>query len=430
MSFNGRRTIPTPINEPINSYAPGTPARAELKARLASMAGERVDIPMFIGGREIRTGAVDHAVMPHAHRHVLADYHKATADDVDQAIAASLAARHEWASWPWEERAAVFLKAADLAATTWRSTLNAATMLGQSKTAFQSEIDAACEVIDFWRFNPSSAQTDLRGAADLRQGDVEPARLPRPRRLRLRDHAVQLHRHRRQPADGAGADGLLGRVEAGLVGDAERLLPLSPARRGRAAAGRHQHGLGRRGDDLRAAARPSRAGGRALHRQHDGLQLDVEDHRRLDEQLPQLSAHRRRDRRQGLHRRARVGRRGPGGRGDRARGLRVSGPEVLGGQPRLRAQGDVAGAAGSRGRDDRRDPDGRRARLPQLHGRGDRPQGLRSHHRLHRARARQRDDRRRRHVGRHATATSSRRRSSRPPTRRTSCCRKRSSARS
>jgi 1-pyrroline-5-carboxylate dehydrogenase len=158
MSFNGRRTIPTPINEPINSYAPGTPARAELKARLASMAGERVDIPMFIGGREIRTGAVDHAVMPHAHRHVLADYHKATPDDVDQAIAASLAARHEWASWPWEERAAVFLKAADLAATTWRSTLNAATMLGQSKTAFQSEIDAACEVIDFWRFNPSSAQ--------------------------------------------------------------------------------------------------------------------------------------------------------------------------------------------------------------------------------------------------------------------------------
>ena len=158
MSFNGRRNIPTPVNEPINSYAPGTPARAELKARLAGMAAERVDIPMFIGGREIRTGVVDQAVMPHAHRHVLGDFHKASAEHVDQAIAASLAARHEWASWPWEERAAVFLKAADLAATTWRSTLNAATMLGQSKTAFQSEIDAACEVIDFWRFNPFSAQ--------------------------------------------------------------------------------------------------------------------------------------------------------------------------------------------------------------------------------------------------------------------------------
>jgi 1-pyrroline-5-carboxylate dehydrogenase len=158
MSFNGRRNIPVPVNEPINSYAPGTPTRAELKARLASTADERIDIPMFIGGREVRTGTTDHVVMPHAHRHVLADYHKARPEDVDAAIAASAAARHEWASWPWEERAAVFLKAADLAATTWRATLNASTMLGQSKTAFQAEIDSACEVVDFWRFNPYYAQ--------------------------------------------------------------------------------------------------------------------------------------------------------------------------------------------------------------------------------------------------------------------------------
>jgi 1-pyrroline-5-carboxylate dehydrogenase len=117
-----------------------------------------VDIPLFIGGREVHTGDVDRAVMPHDHRHVLADFHKATADHVDQAIASSLAARHEWASWPWEERAAVFLKAADLAATTWRATLNAATMLGQSKTSYQAEIDSACEVVDFWRYNPWYAQ--------------------------------------------------------------------------------------------------------------------------------------------------------------------------------------------------------------------------------------------------------------------------------
>ena len=201
---------------------------------------------------------------------------------------------------------------------------------------------------------------DLRGAAHLGQGDVEPARLPRPRGLRLRHHAVQLHRHRRQPAHRAGPDGLLGRMEAGIVGHAQRVLPVSPAGGGGPAAGRHQHGVGRRRDDFRAPARPSRAGGSALHRQHHRLQLDVEDHRRVDEHLPQLPPHRRGDRRQGLHRRARLGRRGPGGRRDRPRGLRVPGAEVLGGQPRLRAQGDVAGAARSRGRDDRRDPDGRR----------------------------------------------------------------------
>ncbi len=158
MSFNGRRNIPTPINEPVNSYAPGTAARAELKTRLAEMAAERVDIPLFIGGREIRTGGTDRAVMPHAHQHVLADFHRARPEDVDHAIAAATAARQEWAWWPWEDRAAVLLKAAELAATTWRSTLNAATMLGQSKTAFQAEIDAACEVIDFWRYNPWFAQ--------------------------------------------------------------------------------------------------------------------------------------------------------------------------------------------------------------------------------------------------------------------------------
>ncbi len=158
MSFNGRRHVPQPINEPVNTFAPGTRARAELKARLTEMAGERVEIPLFIGGREVRTGETDRAVMPHAHQHVLADYHKAGPEQVDHAIESALAARHEWASWPWEERAAVFLKAAELLATRWRATLNAATMLGQSKTAFQSEIDAACEVIDFWRYNPWYAQ--------------------------------------------------------------------------------------------------------------------------------------------------------------------------------------------------------------------------------------------------------------------------------
>jgi len=156
--FNGTRRVPPPVNEPVKSYAPGSPERAALKARLASMQQERVDIPLIIGGREVRTGNTAKSVMPHEHAHVLGEWHKATPQHVQQAIDAARAARAEWSNWSWEDRAAVFLKAAELLATTWRSTLNAATMLGQSKTAFQAEIDAACELIDFWRFNPAYAQ--------------------------------------------------------------------------------------------------------------------------------------------------------------------------------------------------------------------------------------------------------------------------------
>jgi 1-pyrroline-5-carboxylate dehydrogenase len=154
----GVRRVPPPVNEPIKGYVPGSPERAELKARLKRMSDERVDIPIVIGGREIRTGDTAPAVMPHAHHHVLGDWHRASRSHVSQAIDAAIAARREWGNWAWEDRAAVFLKAAELLATTWRSTLNAATMLGQSKTVFQAEIDAACELIDFLRFNAAYAQ--------------------------------------------------------------------------------------------------------------------------------------------------------------------------------------------------------------------------------------------------------------------------------
>ncbi|HSC29535.1 MAG TPA: L-glutamate gamma-semialdehyde dehydrogenase, partial [Vicinamibacterales bacterium] len=145
-------------NEPVRSYAAGAPDRVALKARLHAMATERVEIPIIIGGQEYRTGEIAHAVMPHAHAHVLADWHKASPKHVEMAVAAAREAQREWARWPWEDRVAVFLRAAELLATTWRDTLNAATMLGQSKTAFQAEIDSACELIDFWRFNVSYAQ--------------------------------------------------------------------------------------------------------------------------------------------------------------------------------------------------------------------------------------------------------------------------------
>jgi len=156
--FNGNRRVPPPVNEPVKGFAPGSAEKAALKARLREMAGERVDIPVIIGGREIRTGNTAQAVMPHDHRHVLADWHKASREHVLQAVDAANEAHREWANWSWEDRAAVFLKAAELLATTWRATLNASTMLGQSKTAFQAEIDAAAELIDFWRFNPHYAQ--------------------------------------------------------------------------------------------------------------------------------------------------------------------------------------------------------------------------------------------------------------------------------
>jgi 1-pyrroline-5-carboxylate dehydrogenase len=157
-AFNGNSRVPLPVNEPVKTYAPGTPERAELKTRLAAMASERIEIPIVIGGKEFRTGDVAHAVMPHDHAHVLADWHQATPELVQQAIAASAEARKDWSRWPWSDRAAVFLKAAELLTTTRRQTLNAATMLGQSKSAFQAEIDSACELIDFWRFNTYYAE--------------------------------------------------------------------------------------------------------------------------------------------------------------------------------------------------------------------------------------------------------------------------------
>src|SRR5947207_6851035 len=144
---------PPPQNEPVKDYAPGSPERAELEKRLDEMKSQQLEIPSIIGGEEIKTGTTFEAVMPHDKDHVLAEVHKAGAGEVERAISASAEAWEDWHRVPWEERAAVFLRAAELLAGPWRSTLVAATMLNQSKTAHQAEIDAACEVIDFWRFN-------------------------------------------------------------------------------------------------------------------------------------------------------------------------------------------------------------------------------------------------------------------------------------
>jgi 1-pyrroline-5-carboxylate dehydrogenase len=147
--------VPNPINEPVQGYAPGSPERAQLKAALDRMAGEEIEIPCIIGGERVKTGRLERVVMPHEHGHVLARFHLGGPDELERAIRAALDAKREWEAMRWESRVAVFLRAAELLAGKHRMTLNAATMLGQSKTCHQAEIDAACELIDFWRFNCS-----------------------------------------------------------------------------------------------------------------------------------------------------------------------------------------------------------------------------------------------------------------------------------
>ncbi|TGE21095.1 L-glutamate gamma-semialdehyde dehydrogenase [Hymenobacter metallicola] len=150
---NGFFNVPTPINEPVKGYAPGSKERAELQQALKDLKKQQVDIPMHIGGQEIRTGNTQRISPPHDHQHTLGYFHEGDASHVQQAIDAALAARTQWAELPWEHRASIFLKAAELLAGPYRARINAATMLGQSKNAFQAEIDAACELIDFFRFN-------------------------------------------------------------------------------------------------------------------------------------------------------------------------------------------------------------------------------------------------------------------------------------
>ncbi len=145
--------VPIPENEPILPYGPGSIEKDELKKKIAALKSQTIEVPLIIGGEEVKTGNTANMVIPHNHSHVLGTYHKAGEKEVNLAIEAALEARKEWAAMPWEHRASIFLKMAELLAGPWRSTVNAATMLGQSKTVFQAEIDSACELIDFFRFN-------------------------------------------------------------------------------------------------------------------------------------------------------------------------------------------------------------------------------------------------------------------------------------
>lgn len=152
MTF-GNFKVPVPINEPVKNYAPNSPEKQELKAMLAKMKSETVDIPMYIGGEKVFTEQKVRIAPPYEHKHTLGHFNMGDSLHVEQAVRAAMGAKYAWANLSWEHRASIFLKAADLLATKYRAKINAATMLGQSKNAFQAEIDAACEFIDFLRFN-------------------------------------------------------------------------------------------------------------------------------------------------------------------------------------------------------------------------------------------------------------------------------------
>jgi len=155
---NGAFDVPVPSNEPVLDFAPGSPERRDIQQQMARMARRTIEIPARIGGRKVRTRKTAESVMPHDHGHVLATWHKCGKKEIERAIGAALEAHKTWSRMPWQHRAAIFLKAADLLEGPYRQVLNAATMLGQSKTAHQAEIDAACELIDFWRYNVDDMQ--------------------------------------------------------------------------------------------------------------------------------------------------------------------------------------------------------------------------------------------------------------------------------
>jgi len=154
--------IPVPVNEPILSYAPGTSERAKLQANLNRLLAEEIEIPLMIGGKEVRTGNMGEVRLPHDHNRIIARYHKAGPTEVEMAIAAAGAAWREWQAMAWHARAAVFLRAAEILVCRYHTLQNAVTMLGQSKTPHQSEIDAVCETADFWRFNPYFMETVMQ----------------------------------------------------------------------------------------------------------------------------------------------------------------------------------------------------------------------------------------------------------------------------
>ncbi len=421
---------PAPHNEPVHDYAPGNPERESLQRRLDQMRGERIEVPLVIGGKDVTTGDLKQAVMPHDKSHVLADVHQGGAEHVEQAINAAATAWEDWSRWPWEERAAVLLRAAELLSGPWRDTLNAATMLGQSKTAHQAEIDAACESIDFFRFNVEF-MTRIYAEQPVSSPGIWNRMEYRP--LEGFVFAVSPFNFTAIAANLTTSAALMGNVVVWKPAGTAMLSAYYLMRLLQEAgpAGRRDQPRLRPGrDDRRRGALEPAPRRRALHRLDPRLQRHVADGRVEHGALPELPAHRRRDRRQGLHRRPPVRRRRRARDRDRPRLVRVPGPEVLRVLAGLRAVEPLAGAPRAAAGAGRVDPDGRRLRLPQLHGRRDRRQ-RRSRRRPTRSRRRRRAATRTSSSAAATTtrsATSSSRPSSRRATRSSARCARSSSA--
>ena len=354
MSTPGIFRPPKPVNEPVKDYAPGSPEREELRRRLDQMQSERIELPLVIGGEEVETGETAEVVMPHKKSHVLADAHQGGPSEVERAIEAAGDAWQDWSRLPWEERAAVFLRAAELLSGPWRATLNAATMLGQSKTAHQAEIDAACEVIDFYRFNVEF-MTRIYEEQPVSSQGVWNRMEYRP--LEGFVLAVSPFNFTAIGANLPASAALMGNTvvwkPAGTAAySAHYLMQLLQEAGLPPGVINLVHGPGARIGDA-ALASPDLAG---VHFTGSTAVFNSMWNTigQNDRRVPQLPAHRRRDRRQGLHRRAPLRGRGRRRDGHRPRLLRVPGPEVLGRVARLRAGEPLAGAARAARRGGRR----------------------------------------------------------------------------
>ena len=339
---HGAFSVPTPVNEPVRDYAPGEATTASIQAELARQAGEEIEVPLIIGGEEVRTGRTAPMVQPHAHAKSLGVFHKAGAAEIGAAIDAASEAKKTWAAMPWEERAAIFLRAGELLATTWRDKLNASTMLGQSKTVHQAEIDAACESIDFLRFNNHYMQRLYSEQPESATGIWN--------RLEHRPldgfvFAITPFNFTSIAANLPSAPAMLGNTCLWKPASTSVLSNYYVMKLLEEAAGlppgviNFVPGIGPRGRQPQVVADSQDLAGVHFTGSTDVFQgmwsVDRDEHRRY----AKLSAHRRRDRRQGLRLRPRqsadVAR---AGHRPRARRLRVPGSEVLGRQPRVRAR--------------------------------------------------------------------------------------------